>query len=175
MNQETRTTQGEDSSPAIPAPASICPALSPQAEEIARLEKLQRQIASDMEALRAQEANLRAYENRLREARPQPGPVAAGAAPSSDELNAAWEKFQRSQALLEAERRALTDERMAYREQAAAVKAREAELKRRESWLAQREAALAAPKDEKPAAGGLRLGLNEIPFADMFRSHKKSA
>lgn len=171
MSQETRTSPGENPSPTIAAPT-----VSPQAEETARLEKLQQQIASDMEALRAQEANLRAYESRLREARPQPGPVAAGAAPSSDELNAAWEKFQRSQALLEAERRALTDERMAYREQAAALKAREAELKRRESWLVQREAALAAPKERKPASrGGLRLGLNAIPFADMFRSHKKSA
>jgi len=86
------------------------------------------------------------------------------------------EKFQRAQALLEAERRALTDERLAYREHTAALKAREEELKRRESWMAQREAALAKPRDEKPAAasGGIRLGFNEIPFADMFRS-KKSA
>lgn len=175
MSQEIRTTSGEHDSPAIAAPI-VCPTVSPQAEEIARLEKLSRQIASDMEALRVQEANLRAYETRLREARPQPGPVAAGAAPATEELQAAWEKFHRAQALLEAERRALTDERLAYREMAAGLKGREEELKRRESWLAQREAALAAAKDEKPAAGGgLRLGLNEIPFADMFRSHKKSA
>jgi chromosome segregation ATPase len=166
MNQDIRTTSSEDTSPAIPSPTA----------EIERLEKLQKQFASDMEALRAQEANLRAYESRLREARPQPGPVAAGAAPGAEELQAAWEKFHRAQALLEAERRALTDERLSYRELSAAVRAREEDLKRRESWLAQREAAAAAPRQEKPAAtGGLRLGLNEIPFADMFRSHKKSA
>ncbi len=143
--------------------------------EIARLEKLRKQIISDMESLRTQETNLRAYETRLREARPQPGPVAAGAASGgSEELNAAWEKFQRAHALLEAERRAHTDERLAFREQAAALKQREDELKRRELWLAQREAALAAPP-AKPPPAGLRLGFNEIPFADMFRSHRRSA
>lgn len=166
------TLTRNDGSPTPAAPTLPTAA----AEEIARLERLQQQISSDMEALRAQEANLRAYENRLREARPQPGPVAAGAAPGAEELQVAWEKFHRAQALLEAERRALTDERLTYREQAAALKAREDELKRRESWLAQREAALSAPPPPKPAAaGGLRLGLNEIPFAEMFRSHKKSA
>ncbi len=143
--------------------------------EIAQLEKLRKQIYSDMESLRTQENNLRAYETRLREARPQPGPVAAGAASGgSEELNAAWEKFQRAHALLEAERRAHTDERLAFREQAAALKQREDELKRRELWLAQREAALAAPPP-KPASSGLRLGFNEVPFADMFRSHRRSA
>lgn len=159
-----------------PDEGSSSPALSPThaaAEQVAKLEKLQQQIASDMEALRVQESNLRAYEARLREARPVSG---AGAVPASEELQAAWEKFHRAQALLEAERRAMTDERMTYREQAAAVQAREKELKRRESWLAQREAALTTAVVEKPvASGGLRLGFNEIPFADIFRSHKKSA
>lgn len=159
-----------------PSPAS--PVAAAAAEEIARLKQLQKQISADMEALRVQEANLRAYESRLREARPQPGPVAAGAASGGDEqLQAAWEKYHRAQALLEAERRALADERLACREQAAALKAREAEFKRRESWLAQREAALAAPPADgkaAPAPGGWRLGFNEVPFADMFRS-KKSA
>jgi chromosome segregation ATPase len=164
-------------------PALITPdtpaAAAPDAlqHEIAKLEKLRTQIFSDMESLRTQESNLRAYETRLREARPQPGPVAAGAAPGgSEELAAAWEKFNRAHALLEAERRSLTDERMSCREQAATLKQREDELKRREHWLAQREAALqAAQADRTPPTGMIRIGLDAVPFADLFRSHRRSA
>lgn len=119
--------------------------------EVAELEKMQKQILSDMEALRQQEANLRAYESRLREAHPQSGPVTAGAASGGGrQLDAEWEKFQRSRALLEAERRALCDERMSFRQDVAALKQREEELKRRESWVAIREQALKG-KAETPA------------------------
>ncbi len=145
--------------------------------EIAQLEKLRTQIYSDMEALRSQENNLRAYETRLREARPQPGPVAAGAASGGNEdLAAAWEKFHRAHALLEAERRSHTDERLAFREEVAAFRQKESELKRRESWLAQREAALqTAQVDKTPPSGMIRIGLDAVPFADLFRSHRRSA
>lgn len=114
--------------------------------EIVQLEKMQKQILADMETLRQQEANLRAYETRLREAHPQVCPVPAGAASASpQDLHAAWEKYQRAHALLEAERRALCDERLAFREDAAALKVREEELKRRESWVTAREQALKPP------------------------------
>ena len=164
-----------------PADGAPAPAATPELlkHEIVQLEKLRTQIFSDMEALRLQENNLRAYETRLREARPQPGPVAAGAASGgSEELAAAWEKFNRAHALLEAERRSLTDERMSYREQAATLKQREDELKRREHWLAQREAALQATQvaqADKTPSGMIKLGFNELPFADLFRSNRRSA
>ena len=117
-----------------PVPSPDAPASPP---DLARLEKLHRQIRADLETMRTQEENLRAYEQRLREVRPQSGAGATAAIPGgAEELAVAWEKFQRAQALLEAERRALTDERMPHREMVVALQRRESELKRRESWLA---------------------------------------
>jgi hypothetical protein len=105
--------------------------------EVAQLEKIRQQIASDMETLRTQEANLRVMENRIRDSRP-PLPAAA---PSADQamLDAERDKLSRLRALTEAERRALVDERLAVREEKAMLERKAEELKQREAWLDARE------------------------------------
>lgn len=138
--------------------------------EATQLEKMRRQILSDMDSLREQENNLRAYEARLRDshspmgqpagstgttATPFAGRVGAGA--SAGSLEGEWEKLQRSRTLLEAERRAFTDERTELREKQANLVQREEALRQREAWVEIREKELAAkampaPVPPKPAA-----------------------
>lgn len=139
--------------------------------EISQLEKMRTQIMSDMESMRAQENNLKAFEARIRDSMP-PMPMTgsrpsfdAGSRPSFEVrsgnsnpgLDAEWEKFQRSRALLEAERRGLTDERLLLREERDIMKQREETLKQREEALKAREAQVAIreqnlkPNDEPPA------------------------
>ena len=105
--------------------------------EISQLAKMREQIHADMEAMRVQEGNLRAFEARIRGSMP---PMSTGSRASFDSkspinLDAEWEKFQRSRALLEAERRALTDERLVIREEREILRQREEGLKQRESWV----------------------------------------
>lgn len=134
--------------------------------ELSQLEKMRVQIMSDMESMRAQENNLKAFEARIRDSMP-PLPAAgsrpsfeygsrpafeagAGSRPSFETrsnsanpgLDAEWEKFQRSRALLEAERRGLTDERLLLREERDIMKQREETLKQREEAVKIREAQL---------------------------------
>jgi chromosome segregation ATPase len=154
--------------------------------EIAQLETMRQQILADMEALRQQENNLRAFESRLRESMPPMNAASrapmSGAPATADAqaLAAEWEKFQRSRALLEAERRALTDDLIALREDREALKRREEALKQREAWIDTREKDFAAKAFPPPQAAraegpGIRLGFNEIPFVDLFRSLRRSA
>ncbi len=153
--------------------------------EIAQLEKMRQQIFSDMEALRTQEQNLRSYEARLRGSQPPlPGLTQAPFAGGAHEIDVEREKLSRLRALLEAERRSLVDERLAVREEKAALTQKAEELKQREAWLIARERDAAAkaftppPGARKSASGSpfaLRLGLNEVPFAEYFRSQSKSA
>ncbi len=133
--------------------------------EISQLEKMRVQIMSDMEAMRAQENNLKAFEARIRDSMP-PMPFSgsrpsfevssrptyeSGSRPSFEvrsnsnppNLDVEWEKFQRSRSLLEAERRGLTDERLLLREERDIFKQREEALKLREEALKQREAQVA--------------------------------
>ncbi len=141
--------------------------------EISQLEKMRAQIMSDMESMRAQENNLKAFEARIRDSMP-PMPMTnsrasfenSGSRPSFEVrsntsnsnpgLEVEWEKFQRSRALLEAERRGLTDERLLLREERDIMKQREETLKQREETLKVREAQIAAreknfkPDDEPP-------------------------
>ena len=135
--------------------------------ELGQLEKMREQILHDMESLRTQESNLRAYEARLR--------TPAGAAPAAsvsrspvatDSLEAEWEKFQRSRALLEAERRAVTDDRLVLREQAEALRQREDALKQREAWVATRERDLAVKAMPPPPqlAKKKAPSLTQAPF-----------
>jgi hypothetical protein len=124
--------------------------------EATQLEKMRRQILSDMDSLREQENNLRAYEARLRDSHspiPQPAPAAATATPfagrvgvgaAAGSLEGEWEKLQRSRTLLEAERRAFTDERTELREKQANLVQREEALRQREAWVEIREKELAA-------------------------------
>lgn len=148
--------------------------------EISQLEKMRSQIMSDMEAMRAQETNLKAFEARIRDSMPpipfsgsrpsfetgsRPAFENNGSRPSFEVrstnsnpgLDAEWEKFQRSRSLLEAERRGLTDERLLLREEREALKQREETLKLREEALRQREAQVTlreqkvtTPDDEPP-------------------------
>ena len=128
------------------------------AEEAARLrqETVQRNQErrrwhDDLDLLRAQEENLRVYEERLRQiqanleadrvlwfssnARPVPrSPSANDAA-----LREAWAKLQRASELLEAERNNFRDDRLAIQDHHAAVKRREAQVRDREIQLNLRE------------------------------------
>jgi hypothetical protein len=153
-------------------------------DEIAQLEKMRQQIFSDMEMLRQQEQNLRHYESRLRDSRP---PMACTVTPFTSaprDVDAEREKLSRQRALLEAERRALTDERIAMREEKTALAQYAEALKQREAWLLVQERELKAkafappPEVKKPASVapfGIRLGFNEVPFAGIFGSNRRSA
>ena len=147
--------------------------------ELSQLEKMRSQIMSDMESMRAQESNLKAFEARIRDSMPplpasgsrpsfeygsRPSFETSGSRPSFDVrsnsnppgLDVEWEKFQRSRALLEAERRGLTDERLLLKEERDIMKQREETLKQREEALKIREAQVAVreqnskPDDEPP-------------------------
>lgn len=153
--------------------------------EIAQLEKMRQQIFSDMEALRQQEQNLRHYESRLRGAPSTPiGGTVAPFTEATREVEAEREKLSRQRALLEAERRALTDERISLREEKSALAQYADALKQREAWLQVQERELKAksfappPETKKPASVapfGIRLGFNEVPFAGIFGSNRRSA
>lgn len=134
--------------------------------EISQLEKMRAQIMSDMEAMRAQEHNLKAFEARIRDSMP-PMPMAGSRPPfessgsrpafetrsnnSNSGFDGDWEKMQRARALLEAERRSLTDERLVLREERDILKQREENLKQREDAMKQREAQVAL-REQKAAA-----------------------
>lgn len=161
----------------MPAPEN---SPTPSAAELARLHQ---QIAADLDHLRQQEQNLRHYEARLRGTQP-PMSEPAAPLPARYEIEAEQERLSRLRGLLEAERRALVDERLAVREEKAFVVQKIEELKQREAWLAVRERELqvrafapppAAPKSGSGSPFGFRLGLNEVPFAEYFRGHRRSA
>ena len=115
----------------------------------------QRQLEMDFEALREREANLRQYEARLRGWQEQLdaragnadgagggavfGNSATAPAATDAELCAAWEKFHRARALLQAEQNQLRDDRMAQHDNLLELKRREEELIAREKRLAERE------------------------------------
>ncbi|MBI2514319.1 MAG: hypothetical protein HYV96_20290 [Opitutae bacterium] len=153
--------------------------------EIAQLEKMRQQIFSDMEALRQQEQNLRHYEARLRGTQPPVGATVAPFTGNARDVDVEREKLSRQRALLEAERRALTDDRIAMREEKTALAQYAEALKQREAWVDMRERdlkvkAFAPPPAEakKPASVapfGIRLGFNEVPFAGLFGSNRRSA
>lgn len=144
---------------------------SPQQLETAHLEKLRSQLASDIELLQQKEASLRAYEQRLRGliARTPSGAAAPVVVAAADEaamnyeyqpaaisggqdLDAAWEKYNRAHALLEAARRGLVDDRLSLRNYEESLHQREADLARREAWLRVRENELATPATESAPA-----------------------
>lgn len=157
----------------------------------------QRDIASDLAALQEREANLREYEVRLRAwqdeldaragqpsfgATGAPFPRASSQSPFSEsDLAAAWQKFHRARALLEAEQNQMRDERMVMRDTEARLRAREAALAEREAKLKEREmlltitvgaaekAAEPTPEPEKPMSTIQRL--TQAPWA-VFKSGK---
>lgn len=119
--------------------------------EVAQLEKMRQQIFSDMEALRTQEQNLRAYEVRLRGSQP-PIPAATQTPfAGQHEFDAERDKLSRLRALLEAERRSLVDERLLVREEKALLEQKAVELKQREAWLVAQENAAKVKAFPPPA------------------------
>ena len=137
------------------------------------LRSLQAQLAADIEALREKEQNLNAYEQRLRSlveqtaSRSALGHVAV-AGETVEGLAASWEKHRRSQALLEAERRAFKDERLIFREQAEALRLREQEFKQRELWATRTESEAAAVS-AVPVISAARRSLTTAPFRAVKR------
>jgi CheY-like chemotaxis protein len=144
------------------------------------LESERRQLHEDMELLREQEANLRAYEQRLRTL---PAEVEAArvhrAAPRlpfdqfqyDASLEAAWNKINRAMDLLEAERRSMTDEKLAYKETMARLEQKEQSLQSQEAQLAKHEQSLNAPPPPPP-----RPSFTREPFKAakaLFTSDKK--
>lgn len=143
------------------------------------------QLAADLEALREREMNLRDYEARLRAWQAQldealvkppaltadmPGGsgapfarTASGSPFATDPtLQAAWEKFHRARALLEAEQNQMRDDRIVLRETELSLKRREAELAQREAALAERERLVMAAIERSPASAVQRL--TQAPF-----------
>lgn len=134
--------------------------------EVTQLEKMQRQILSDMEALREQEANLRAYESRLRDTTPPMGVTRNSRPPiSSESVEAEWEKVRRSRTLLDAERRAFVEERAQMREIQADLKQREEALRQREAWVELRERELTVKAFPPPPAPAGKPSFTQAPFA----------
>lgn len=135
------------------------------------------QLAADLEALREREENLRKYEVRLRDWQAQlDATVAAGGSaspfmrrtsgnpfpssgPLDSALEAAWSKFHRARALLEAEQIQLRDDRLVLRDREQMLKQREAELAEREARVAQHEADAAT----LPAPSAVQR-LTQAPF-----------
>lgn len=134
-------------------------------QETAHLEKLRDQISTDIETMHQKEASLREYEQRLRtlvdqvqNTRPPQATAAPhhhqSAGPTQNDLDTAWEKYNRAHALLEAARRGLSDDRLALKDREEQVMIREQEVARREAWVKVREAEVAAKTkalEEAPA------------------------
>lgn len=136
-----------------------------ESTEVARLAKLRDQLSTDMEAMHQKEASLREYEQRLRlliehsEGNQAPHAVAttqqyrfSNSSAGQAELDAAWEKYNRAHALLEAARRGLSDDRLALKEREEQTTVREQEVARREAWVKVREQELTAKAMPAPKA-----------------------
>lgn len=137
-----------------------------------QLQRLHEQLKADIELLQEKETNLKASETRLRALLERTSTLTATPFQSGrvggtvGDLDAAWEKFHRSQALFEAERRAFKDERLLLREQQTALQAREAEVVRREAWLetCEREIAAVAATTVPAIPTPARRTLTTAPF-----------
>ena len=109
-----------------------------------RLDAQREQLDEDLELLKEQEANLRAYEQRLRSltaevevdrvnrAAPRPSRDPFARDPSLDE---AWNKVNRATDLLEAERRSFNDERLVFVEEKKRLEVWEERLKKLEAQV----------------------------------------
>jgi DNA-binding response OmpR family regulator len=120
-----------------------------------QLEAERRQLQDDIDLLREQEANLRAYEQRLRSltveveadrvhrAVPRASHDPFVRDPSLEE---AWNKVNRAMDLLEAERRGFNDEMLVLKEEKMRMQECEARLQGIEAQLAERAQILNAPR-----------------------------
>lgn len=132
-------------------------------QETTRIAQERRRWHDDLDLLAAQEENLRAYEQRLRELQarlesdrvlwfqqrdePSRSPFKDNAA-----LREAWEKLQRATELFESDQAVFREERMALRAQEIAVKKREDALRLSEAKLAEHEKQLLGLKPANPSA-----------------------
>ncbi len=170
-------------SPAEPALRLPRRAAAPSVSEIG---DTRAELAAELESLCEREANLRAYEERLRTWQAQLDAQGVGAPPAGltaapflrptsrapfardPALEVAWEKLHRARALLEAEQKQMCDDRLKLRDVTAALQQREAELVARETQLAERELRLAAAAQPAPesTAQAERAGwsLTQAPF-----------
>lgn len=150
------------------------PNTSDSVQEAAHLTKLRAQISTDIEAMQQKEASLKEYEQRLRllmEHNRQGQPAAQAnqiyvtSGPNGQEaLDAAWEKYDRAHALLEAARRGLTDDRLALKEREDKLAQREENVSRREAWVKIREQELAAADAAKAAVVDAKPTFTTAPF-----------
>jgi DNA-binding NarL/FixJ family response regulator len=140
--------------------------------ESLQLAREKRRWHEDLDLIRAQETNLRAYECRLREMQAQleaervrlgGGAVPAQAARDEQTLREAWAKLQRASEILEAERKNFLDDRLNLREEAKAIRQREEKVRDREIKQSLREKS-SPPVAVPPAkAKGLKK-LTRAPF-----------
>lgn len=138
--------------------------------EESNLEKLRQQLSTDMEAMQEKEASLREYEQRLRllvehahQNKPAPVTDHYRYTMGPDQgIDAAWEKYNRAHALLEAARRGLSDDRMALKDREEHLKLREDDVARREAWVKVREQELTAKAMPSPIKAKARAS---GPFA----------
>ncbi len=145
------------------------PHVQGSAEE-SHLEKLRQQLSTDMEAMQEKEASLREYEQRLRllvehahSAKPAPAADHFRYTVGPDHgIDAAWEKYNRAHALLEAARRGLSDDRLLLKEREEQLRQREEEVARREAWVKVREQEIAAKAMPSPIKAKARAA---GPFA----------
>lgn len=144
---------------------------------------------SDLEALRTCEANLRAYEERLREWQDQleqahaqqqvlprrsANPWAVRANATEPARQDAWQKVLRARELLEVEQKHLRDDRITLQGLDQQLKEREAKLAAREAHVSQREqqiaqaaaaAAAAVAKPAKKSARSSLMSMSRSPFS----------
>ena len=143
---------------------------------------------SDLEALRICEANLRAYEERLREWQDQleqahsqqqslprrsANPWAVRANATEPARQDAWQKVLRARELLEVEQKHLRDDRITLQGLDQQLKEREAKLAAREAGVSQREqqiaqvdaAAAAKAKPAKKSARSSLMSMTRSPFS----------
>ena len=143
---------------------------------------------SDLEALRICEANLRAYEERLREWQDQleqahsqqqilprrsANPWAVRANATEPARQDAWQKVLRARELLEVEQKHLRDDRITLqgldqqlKEREAKLTARETRVSQREQQIAQADAAAAAKaKPAKKQSHSSLMALTRSPFS----------
>lgn len=196
----TTTTPFPPAAPALKLPrrAATTTECAPTPAEL----ETRRQLDADLAELRERESNLREYEARLRAWQdqldadvviPKAAPVRqASGTPFSggsshglgaSELQAAWEKFHRAHAILEAEQRQMKIDRIVTQENESTLQRREAELAAREASIAERErvleealaaaAAQAQAEEAKPLSAMQRL--TQAPFMaakSVFKSAK---
>lgn len=138
-----------------------------------QLEQMLAEVLTREENLRAYEAHLRAWQEQLDAAHPQPPTkrpslhpfVSALAMREEGGLQVAWEKVHRSREILEAEQKHLIDDRLLLQEREATLKKREASLALREERIAAREREREpAPVKKKKAPSAMET-FTRAPFA----------